>query len=108
MFRVSKAEEWSRTMVTLDGQLSSDYIEAIETCCHQAMSAGKPVHVFLRDVSSVDPAGRDLLRRLAAGGVHLPANGIYNSYLVRALAPAGWDARDSSIAAEEPGNEAAR
>jgi hypothetical protein len=33
MFRVSKVEEKSRTVITFEGQLSSDYIAAVETCC---------------------------------------------------------------------------
>lgn len=87
MFRVSKAEERSRTIITLDGQLSGDYIEVVETCCDQAISTGKPVHLLLRDVSTVDQAGRALLGRLAAKGVCLLANGVYTSYLVQALTP---------------------
>ena len=85
MFRVSKAEQPSCTTVTIDGQLSSDTIAVVETCCNQAISAGKAVHLFLRDVSTVDPAGRALLCRLAARGVRLLGRGVYTSYLVGAL-----------------------
>jgi ABC-type transporter Mla MlaB component len=91
MFRVSKAEELSRTVVTIDGQLSGDTIAVVETCCDQAMSAGKAVHLFLRDVSTVDQAGRAMLCRLAARGVRLLAGGIYTSYLVKALNPSGTE-----------------
>jgi hypothetical protein len=96
VFRVSKTEEPSRTVVTIDGDLSGDYIEVVETCCDQAISVGKPVHFFLRDVSTVDQAGRALLRRLAAKGVRLLASGVYTSYLVRALNPAGTESLNSS------------
>jgi ABC-type transporter Mla MlaB component len=89
MFRVSKAEEPSRTIITIDGQLSGDYIAVVETCCDQAISAGKAVHLFLRDVSMVDQAGRALLCRLAARGVRMLASGVYTSYLIRALKPSG-------------------
>ena len=65
MFRVSKAEEPSGTIVTIDGQLSGDTIAVVETCCDQALSTGKTVHLFLRDVSMVDHPGRVLLSRLA-------------------------------------------
>ncbi len=87
MFRVSRAEEQSRTLVTIDGQLSGDCIEAVQTCCDQAISTGKPVDLFLRDVSTIDRAGRALLRRLAASGVRLLARGVYTSYIVQALTP---------------------
>jgi len=96
MFRVSKAEERSSTIVTIDGELSGDPIEIVESCCDQALSAGKPVHLVLRDVSTVDQAGRALLSRLAAKGVRLLANGVYTSYLVRALNPSGKEPLSSS------------
>ena len=85
MFRVNKVAEPSQTVVTIEGQLSGDYIEAVETCCDQAISEGKPVQLFLRDVSTIDQGGRALLCRLAAKGVHLLASGVYTSYLVRTL-----------------------
>ncbi len=91
MFRVSKAEEPARTIVTIDGQLLGDSIAVVETCCDQAISTGKAVHLFLRDVLTVDQAGRTLLCRLAAKGVRLLASGIYTSYLVRALNPSGTE-----------------
>jgi hypothetical protein len=87
MFRISKAEERSRTIFSIDGNLSGDCIEVIETCCGQAMSTGKPVDLFLRDVSTIDQAGRALLRRLAASGVRLVASGVYTSYIVQVLTP---------------------
>jgi ABC-type transporter Mla MlaB component len=89
MFRASKVEEPSRTIVTIDGQLSCDTIAVVESCCDQAISAGKAVQLFLRDVSTVDQAGRALLGRLAARGVRLLASGVYTSCLVRALNPCG-------------------
>jgi hypothetical protein len=91
MFRASKAEEGSRTVITIDGQLSGDSIEVVGNCCDEAVSTGKRVQLFLRDVSAVDQAGRDLLCRLAAKGVRVIASGVYTSYLVRALLPAGAD-----------------
>lgn len=100
MFRVSKAEEGSRTVVTIDGQLSGDSIEVVGNCCDEAVSTGKPVRLFLRDVSAVDQAGRALLSRLAAKGVQVIASGVYTSYLVRALLPAGADPVISSGAGE--------
>jgi ABC-type transporter Mla MlaB component len=108
MFRVSKAEERSRTIVTIDGQLSGDYIAVVETCCNQALSTGKPVHLFLRDVSTIDQAGRALLCRLAAKGVRLLASGVYTSYLLQALSPAGTEPLNFSIVAERGSGEATR
>lgn len=88
MIRVTKTEEQSHTIVTVDGQLAGDSITLVETCCNQAKSNGKPVQLFLRDVSTVDQAGQMLLSRLAAKGVVLTAKGVYTSYLVQSMTTA--------------------
>jgi hypothetical protein len=88
MIRVTKTEEQSGTIVTIDGQLSGESIAVVETCCNQAKSNGKPVQLFLRDVATVDQAGRLLLSRLAAKGIRLDARGVYTSYLVQSVTSA--------------------
>jgi hypothetical protein len=82
MIRIMTAEESARTEITVDGQLSGECVKALETCCMQAIGKGKPVEVFLRDVSLIDPNGYVLLHRLAGKGVDLRAAGLYSSYLV--------------------------
>jgi len=96
MIRVTKTEERSRTVVTIDGQLSGECVPVIETCCSQAGAKRKPIYVFLRDVTTVDQAGAMLLRRLAAKGIRLLARGIYTSYLVQTVASGGAAAQVSS------------
>jgi hypothetical protein len=73
MLRVSKREEQSRTVLIVEGHLSADYVQVIETCCNEAISTGLIVHLYLRDVPAVDGASRALLSRLAAKGVRLRA-----------------------------------
>ena len=85
MIRVTKTEEQSHTIVTIDGELSGDSIAVVEACCNQAKSNGKPIKLFLRDITTVDQAGQMLLSRLAAKGVRLVARGVYTSYLVQSL-----------------------
>jgi hypothetical protein len=70
------------TTITVDGKLSGDYVEPVETCCIEAISKGKPVRLYLRDVSTIDERGRSLLRKLVEKGVGLKASGIYSSYIV--------------------------
>ena len=85
MIRITATEETTQTTVTIDGELSREHVAAVETSCREAESNGKPVQLFLRDVTTVDQAGQTLLRRLAATGIGLLAKGVYTSYLVQAL-----------------------
>ena len=82
MIRIMTADEPANTTITVDGKLSGDGVEPVETCCIQAISKGKPVRLYLRDVSTIDERGRVLLRQLAQKGVGLKACGIYSSYIV--------------------------
>ena len=54
MIRVTKTKEPSKTVVTIDAQLSGESVGLVETCCKEAESDGKPVHLFLRDVTAID------------------------------------------------------
>lgn len=85
MIRIITADEPALTMITVEGQLAGDNIQAVETICDQARSNGKPIRLFLRDVSAIGEDGQALLRRLAAKGVGLKASGIYTSYLVQLI-----------------------
>jgi len=97
MIRITNAEERSRTIITVDGQLTGDCTASVETSCNQAVAIGKPVVLFLRDIQAVDNAGRMLLSRLAARGIRLAGTGVYISYLVEALSPTTVTDHDSPI-----------
>ena len=85
MIRILTVTKPRGTTVTVDGKMAGEYVEAIDTCVKQAIGRGRPVHLFLRDVSSIDESGKGLLARLAASGVHLSAKGVYSSYIVAAI-----------------------
>jgi hypothetical protein len=87
MIRVIAADESESTTITVDGKLSGDYLESVETSCLQAISKGKPVRLYLRNVSTIDERGRAPLRDLAAKGVGLKASGVYSSYIVNEIQP---------------------
>jgi hypothetical protein len=95
MIRVTKSEQGDRTIITIDGRLAGENLEVVELFCNQTLSEGKPLYIFLRDVLTIDEAGRVLLSRLAAKGVRLLASGMYTSYIVQTLpAPAApWSDR---------------
>lgn len=47
MIRVTKSEEGERIIITIDGQLSGDYIEVVEIFCDQALTERRPIDIFL-------------------------------------------------------------
>ena len=96
MIRIMTANEPGSTTITVDGILCDGSVETVHTCCIEALSQGKPVRLYLRDVSTMDERGRTMLRYLAAAGVDLKANGIYSSYIVDKIQSAGRKARRSS------------
>jgi hypothetical protein len=82
VFRLDKELGERRTRLTFDGEISTECIESLERCCEEALRDGKPVDLILRDITGVDEAGLALLRRFAARGICLFANGVYVSYLL--------------------------
>jgi hypothetical protein len=93
MIRIMTADGLGSTTITVDGALSGEGVEPVQTCCTQALSKGKPVRLHLRDVSAIDECGRTMLRHLAAAGIDLTANGIYSSYVVDEIQSAGLSKR---------------
>jgi len=95
MMQVITADELTSTTITVDGTLSGDCVEPVETSCKQAISKGKPVRLYLRDVSTIDGRGRTLLLELAQKGVCLKASGLYSSYILDEIQSAHVDGRHS-------------
>ena len=105
MIRVTKTEEASKTLVTIDGQLSGEAVGLVQACCKEAESDGKPVHLFLRDVTAIDDGGRLLLQRLAGNGVRVSGRGVYTSYLIEELTTAANGCRSSPVDADDGVNK---
>jgi ABC-type transporter Mla MlaB component len=85
VIRIMTATEPKRITITVDGELSGEYVGAVETFATQAIAQRRPTQLFLRDVSAVDESGRALLARLATKGVRLRAAGVYCSHIVAGI-----------------------
>jgi len=88
MIRIMTATEPDLITITMDGRLAGEYVEAIHRCVNQAIVGGRPVHLVLRDVPTIDESGRKLLGRLARMGVRLSASGVYSSYVAAEISAA--------------------
>jgi hypothetical protein len=82
MIRIITADGPQSTKLTVEGTLSDESVETVQACCVQALSKGKAVRLWLHDVSPIGERGRTVLQRLAAAGVDLTADGIYNASIV--------------------------
>ena len=82
MIRIMTADEPTYREIIVDGKLSGECVELVETFCDEAIGNGKPVQLYLRDVSTIDESGRALLGRLSTKGIRLKAAGLYSSYVV--------------------------
>ena len=105
MIRVTKTQEPSKTLVTIDGQLSGEAVGLVQACCKEAESDGKPVHLFLRDVTAIDDGGRLLLQRLAGNGVRVSGRGLYTSHLIEELTTAANGGRSAPVDADDGVNK---
>jgi ABC-type transporter Mla MlaB component len=85
MFRIQQTASATETVIAVEGRLVRDYVSTAESCCDQAFSSGKPVIVFLKDVSVIDSDGRALLARLLARGARIRATGVYTQHLVEEI-----------------------
>jgi len=74
------------TKLTVDGDLSADQVaRALESSCRETNVNDALLIAFLRNVTEVDEAAQQLLRRLAAGGVSLAGSGVDTKDLVQQL-----------------------
>ncbi len=85
MVRLTTTTRRNGITIIVEGQVLREYVGAIDTVVKQACIRGRPVHLFLRDVSSIDESGRALLIRLATMGVRLSATGVYSSHIVEEI-----------------------
>lgn len=73
--RIVTATEPNAVTITVEGELSGESVEAVDTRVSRAIGLGRAVRLFLRDITDIDENGRALLSRLAMKNVHLNAAG---------------------------------
>ena len=84
MIRITRSEEPWGTKLTVDGDLKGDEVaRVLESSCREANVNDALVIVFLRNVTEVDEAAQQLLRRLVAEAVRVAGRGVDAKYLVR-------------------------
>ncbi len=82
MIRIMTATEPDGMRITVDGDVAGECVDLIEAFLKQPALKRERLHLYLRDINTLDARGHVLLRRLAEKGVRLSAEGIYCSYVI--------------------------
>jgi ABC-type transporter Mla MlaB component len=76
MLKVSVKPEGSSETWELEGKLSGEWVKELERCWNERpSSAGVTLHLHLKAVSYIDPAGKQLLTAMHARGVQIDGCG---------------------------------
>ena len=87
MLRVTRHDAPESTRLTLEGRLIGAWVAEADGAWRDALAASRhlPIIVNLCDVSAVDSAGRELLRRMRENGAVFAARGCAMRELVREI-----------------------
>jgi ABC-type transporter Mla MlaB component len=85
MFRIIRKDHKRHILITIEGLLTSDFVETAESTCNEALQTHMPIEVFLKDIVEMDSGGRAFLERLLMKKARLRAVGVYCRYIVRKL-----------------------
>jgi len=85
MLHISQKTVNAEAQVSIDGTLTGQDVAIADDCCRQIMQRGARLIVMLREVTSIDGAGIELLERLSLAGARLRANGAYAGYIVERI-----------------------
>lgn len=83
VFRLNKTYKRSGTYLSIEGDLKSEGVGAIESACLEALADGAQVTVILRNVIEIDADGFAFLKRLVLTKARVQAIGIYAQYILR-------------------------
>jgi ABC-type transporter Mla MlaB component len=88
MLKISAEDEPHQVTLKLEGSLAGTWVVELEDFWRAVRPrlSGRPLCLHLTGVKHVDNAGRYLLALLCYSGVHLAADGIVMTELVRTLA----------------------
>jgi outer membrane protein len=106
MLRVTVKKDGQKEVWELEGRLSGEWVKELKRYWDQSTArlAGTPVRVYLKAVSYVDPAGKQILSEMHATGAELEGCGCMTRALVDEIArgnrpPGEQGAHKSTLAA---------
>jgi anti-anti-sigma regulatory factor len=87
VIRVSQIHEGTEQRLLVEGKLSGEWVDVLESCWLEAPHAanGAPVRVDLSGVTYLDDKGRELLARMIRDGAELWATGVMTGAVIEEI-----------------------
>jgi hypothetical protein len=98
MLRITTTKSDHKIVLEIEGRLAGPWVDELERCWRE-LPPGMAVNLWLRAVTFIDEAGRDLLARLHRSGAELKATGCMTSCIVQQITSA---ARQTDLAGRSP------
>ena len=87
MIRISETRKDSKRCLLVEGTLSGDWVDVLETCWLEGQTPlnGKPMRIDLSGVTYVDDKGSQLLARMIRDGAELRATGVMTRAVIEEI-----------------------
>ena len=85
MLKITAIDRDDRTVFELEGKLGGPWVEEMRKCWRQAVAAGRPIGVVLKQVTFIDSAGKTLLREMCQSGADIAGAGCMVSMTVEEI-----------------------
>jgi outer membrane protein TolC len=82
MLRITVLEDGQQRHIEVAGKIGGPWVAELENAWRAAQAPGREIEIDLKDATSVDEAGRELLERMHRAGVRLIACGVMMTSLV--------------------------
>jgi hypothetical protein len=88
-FKLEQQVEGENTIVTLDGDLTGEYVKLVESYLQRLLSTETNLILKLRGIQTITFPAMELLQRLADKGVVLLGSGLYTEHIIERITARG-------------------
>ena len=85
MLKITTLNCDGRTVFELEGRLAGPWVEEFKACWQGAVVANRRISILLKQVSFIDPAGKELLIEICRNGAEIEGAGCMTSATVEEI-----------------------
>lgn len=85
MLKITTLDGDARRVFELEGKLAGPWVEELKLCWQGAAAADRRIRVVLKQVSFIDPAGKQLLIEICRSGAEIEGAGCMTSATVEEI-----------------------